>query len=377
MNVSSRDVSSCTSVRHDRSTAVGPPTATSDRDFPSARVPWIRWIVAGLTGVLVLAAALALPRRTRRRIPIRGPVGGTVWPSGPSTTLRPPTPHLSRWLTSFCLADVNGDAVADPVGVGIVADESPPDPRFVALDGRTGEILWRDHATVPHSAWVLCPRRDTALLIRPDFTLEAIDSRTGRSRWSVTLSDTAEQGVAGPGCVTITSRDQNTAGLDLATGARVACPSTGQTLRAHAQLTEIVADNHEVTLGTVVYSVTSRQLGTPVLTVTAREKIGAAIRWERTLPIVATGAGNGYLFADASGLIVLGGDASRDFHLSLFALDPTTGATIRSSQPGSHLLLFPLIEGLAADHGMLFVQSVGSLAAIEVATGRQVWHTGH
>src|SRR4029077_2430898 len=100
-----------------------------------------------------------------------------------------------RWI--YQLETAEGRAEASPIVVDSTMYVSIPPADLVALDTRTGKVLWTFHHEVPEALPLCCGRvnrgvavlGNTLYLGTLDAHLIAIDARTGTVRWDVTVAD--------------------------------------------------------------------------------------------------------------------------------------------------------------------------------------------
>ncbi len=211
-----------------------------------------RWLVALL--VLPLAIGGAVISALNK--------GGKLKQGTIASTLNKMSVGKITWLTDkLCFVDGNGDRALDPAGF---AGHAGQNDRVRALDGMTGAELWASEPFPSSKAW--CGDRGTILVAGDDFSLTAIDGRTGKARWRSRLSDKARGVVAAGECVAVHTDDDQHVGFALATGAPEKCTLPKE--KHHHGFGE-VPDHVTVRSGDLDVTLSVKKPGTPLLMLAA------------------------------------------------------------------------------------------------------------
>ncbi|MBX3182388.1 MAG: PQQ-binding-like beta-propeller repeat protein [Polyangiaceae bacterium] len=224
-----------------------------------------------------------------------------------------------HWGSGGCLVDADGDAVLDVVGLsGGVSGRHTP----TIVNGATGEVRWRGQ-TGNDKTKVLCAGRNHFLVTGGDFSARLITARSPSQERVVQLRDEAQSATLGNGCVSVRTSDGSSMGIQLATGATGACEVADNPWRREPGMIGLTDRQTEITSGKRRYTLTQRESGTPILTLSASE--GGKTLWtQETRYRKATFAS---AVAPAGGtVVVFGARLADDKKGMLIGFDAATGA---------------------------------------------------
>ncbi|MCC7536767.1 MAG: PQQ-binding-like beta-propeller repeat protein [Deltaproteobacteria bacterium] len=281
---------------------------------------------------------------------------------------------------TVCVADVNGGP-RDVIASGyFVNDETH---RVIALDGDDGDMLWRSEPMADGQAF-RCGGGRRALVAGPGFAVTALDVRTGETAWTERLGDRLGQVSVAPGdrCARASLVDGSQVSFDLDTGRPTECPDAPPVPRHAAEARDAVkATWSRAQANGVVYSVSARERGTPMLAVTATRSDGAllwttelsahAFPHEREVPAYITMAG--------SQLIVVGADPNHTDRVAFLALDPGSGrerARYVVSEDDASGFGAGNVDWIHLEGGILMVHAFATVVAVDVATLDERWRVG-
>jgi hypothetical protein len=266
---------------------------------------------------------------------------------------------------SFCLINYNGDDVLDVVAMTARASNGPA----VILDGRTGAMLWSagDYRV---AARAICPSPDVFILNdRDSWDLSIRSASHPDAEKVVRLSDKPTTYGFGSNCVAVGTADGQMHGIRLKDAAREPCVAPGRW--PHDIMLNRPAGGASKwsgRSGQSEYEITVRSVGTPVLTA----KSSGEFAWVRELAHEETLAPAGLLTED---LLLLGGKrvSSQKSIVGLIGLDRRTGAV---RYEVSLCRSFSLMGLQRSGPMVLALDGWSGLWAIEISTGRVVWHSG-
>ena len=117
------------------------------------------------------------------------------WGYSPLDQITPATVSRLKPVWSFPTSVENGHE-APPIVNGGVMFVSTPGGQVLALDAKTGALLWRYRRTLPDGTVLLHPTSrgvalydDMIFFAAGDAVLVALDARSGKERWTTTVAD--------------------------------------------------------------------------------------------------------------------------------------------------------------------------------------------
>jgi outer membrane protein assembly factor BamB len=266
---------------------------------------------------------------------------------------------------NLCFVDGNGDRALDPVGFGGYAGQND---RVHALDLMSGAELWASEPFPSSKAW--CGDHGTLLVAGDDFSLVALDGRTGKTRWRTTLSDKASEVVTAGECVAVHTDDNEHIGFALATGAPQKCVVPKDKEKHHHGFGE-VPDHVTIRSGDLDVTLTVKKPGTPLLVLSAKR--GDQQLWKTTLPAQELSYDKRLLFAGGGKILVFGGAMPSNNHLVIVGVDAATGQ-VAYTQNEMSAFSSSIFFSDAKQEGPYVVAHFGSeIHAYDPATGEAVW----
>jgi hypothetical protein len=266
------------------------------------------------------------------------------------------------------LVDADGDGAPDLVGFGVISGAT----QLMAVQAATGKILWKSEVVSDPSRKIFSDGAGALVLGGDkDFSLVAIDPRSGAERWSQRLSDKPEAVSFAPGCLQVRVADGARVSLALDTGGSAPCAG------APRPLTPWEKKSLPLQAGAVELSFSSTSPGTPRVIVRATK--GAQKLWEQTLPISTESSvrspGDVPHALTPTGLLVAGKPPGEEA-LSVLLLDLETGVT-RSS----HALLQKEMHGaffvhLAVAGQAVILETFGKAYGLALPALEPRWEAG-
>ncbi|WP_328977643.1 serine/threonine-protein kinase [Streptomyces canus] len=224
-----------------------------------------------------------------------------------------------------------------------------------ALDPTDGSLLWRYAADT--NRWSVPPALSGGLLLPlADYgnRLEALDPATGRTRWQRNVP-TYDGVWSADGMLLVTRADGTVTGVDSASG----------DTRWSKEIPGHATPSFSTFPGDPLLYVTSTSVDESSTRVTAVDPATGDVRWDEHLDGALTpiGSENGSVF-------FLSVDQVYDYAKAVVRYTPASGATRKVALP------VPRQGAEAAVHdGVVYVlATAGALEAIDVDTGRQLWH---
>ncbi len=185
---------------------------------------------------------------------------GSPWAEGP-TEGRAKT-FGREWYSAGCLVNANDDEVLDIAGW---SGNPMAQHQLTLVDGRNGEIL-SFGKSYGNSGNLICASRDTIIVARQDFSIEAFSAKNLTPTWTKSLSDRVYRHWPGERCIFVETHDDRREGINLADGSNTQCDGRTKGLQpeSSAQYADglIRQDTLVKARGDVEYSVTGRS---PVL----------------------------------------------------------------------------------------------------------------
>ncbi len=317
-----------------------------------------RWLVAGI--VLPLAITGAVISSMHKSNKLREAVKQAV---SNATNSVESIGKITWRSNSLCFVDGNGDGALDPVGFG---SRGGPSERVVALDLLTGVDLWKS-APFSSGARDHCGDRGTILVTEDDFTLTALDGRTGKRRWQAHLSDKARDVAVQSDCVAVRTDDNQHHGFALATGAPQKCSPA----KSHHHGFGESPSRTTVRSGDLEVDLTVKRPGTPVLILAGRR--GDHPLWKTTLSAQEMTSDKRFVFASGGKVMVFGGAMPSNAHLVIIGVDAATGQ-VAYTQNEMSAFSSSIFFNDARLEGPYVVATFGSeIHAYDPATGNPVW----
>ncbi|MGW0419367.1 protein kinase domain-containing protein [Streptomyces sp. NPDC003015] len=224
-----------------------------------------------------------------------------------------------------------------------------------ALDPTDGSLLWRRSAGTDR--WSVPPALSGGLLLPlADYgkRLQALDPVTGRTRWERNVPAYDGMWSAG-GMLLVTRADGTVTGVDSASG----------DTRWSKEIPGHTTPSFSTFAGDPLLYVTSTSVDESSTRVTAVDAATGHVRWDEHLDGALTpiGSENGSVF-------FLSVDHVFDYATAVVRFTPASGATRKVALP------VPRQGAEAAVHdGVVYVlAAAGALEAIDVDSGRQLWH---
>ncbi|MFJ9105194.1 serine/threonine-protein kinase [Streptomyces sp. NPDC102405] len=224
-----------------------------------------------------------------------------------------------------------------------------------ALDPTDGSLLWRHSADT--NRWSVPPALSGGLLLPlADYgnRLQALDPATGRTRWQRKVPTYDGMWSAG-GMLLVTRADGTVTGVDSASG----------DTRWSKEIPGHATPSFSTFPGDPLLYVTSTSVDESSTRVTAVDPTTGDVRWDEHLngALTPIGSENGSVF-------FLSVDQVFDYARAVVRFTPASGAIRKVALP------VPRQGAEAAVHdGVVYVlATVGALEAIDVDTGRQLWH---
>jgi outer membrane protein assembly factor BamB len=224
-----------------------------------------------------------------------------------------------------------------------------------ALDPTDGSLLWRHSADT--NRWSVPPALSGGLLLPlADYgnRLQALDPATGRTRWQRNVP-TYDGMWSADGMLLVTRADGTVTGVDSASG----------DTRWSKEIPGHSTPSYSTFPGDPLLYVTSTSVDESSTRVTAVDAATGDVRWDEQLDGALTpiGSENGSVF-------FLSVDQVFDYAEAVVRFTPESGATRKVALP------VPRQGAEATVHdGVVYVlATVGAIEAIDVDTGRQLWH---
>ncbi|WP_030683333.1 protein kinase domain-containing protein [Streptomyces cellulosae] len=224
-----------------------------------------------------------------------------------------------------------------------------------ALDPSDGSLLWRHSADTDR--WSVPPALSGGL-VQPlaDYGshLEALDPATGRTRWQRNVPTYNGMSSAG-GTLLVTRADGTVTGVDSASG----------DTRWSKEIPGHATPSFSTFPGDPLLYVTSTSVDESSTRVTAVDVATGDVRWDERLAGALTPIGS-----EDGSVFFLSVDQVFDYAKAVVRYTPASGATRKVALP------VPRQGAEAAVHGgvVYVLATVGALEAIDVDTGRQLWH---
>lgn len=326
-------------------------------------------VFMALLGVLVAgagtAAVLFLSSADTQSL-VTGPVGKTTVGSQ-----SPQTSPKSSWSASApgCPIDANGDGVDDHVGMS--SEPNQPDAVTV-VDGATGKIL---HAgkSYPQSSEAYCLDERWYVVAQPNFTLDFYDARNPEAPVSISARDKLSEFGMGDGCAAFKTADGTSAGVTLPGGTSTACKAEPmhRIYDAPPGLLGLTTKSGAVTVGRRVYTLTKRQQGTEILTVTVTQ--GKREIWSKELPYASATFSSAIAVAGNKIVLWAAEPANRRVGI-LVGLDEKTGKQLYAKPQGQ--LTSNSIQYIGYNGRYVVVAWSSGLFAYDPNTGEVAWHLG-
>ncbi|MDH6517370.1 serine/threonine protein kinase/outer membrane protein assembly factor BamB [Streptomyces sp. SAI-135] len=224
-----------------------------------------------------------------------------------------------------------------------------------AVDPADGSLLWRHKAGT--TRWSVPPALSGGVVLPlPDFgnRLEALDPDTGRTRWQRNVPTYDGTWSAG-GMLLVTRADGTVTGVDSASG------DTKWSRKVPGHATPAFS----TFAGDPLLYVTSTSVDESTTRVTAVDAATGDVRWDERLDGALTPVGS-----ESGSLFFLSVDQVFDYARAVVRFTPASGATRKVSLP------VPRQGAEAAVHdGVVYVLAAGgAMEAVDVDTGRRLWH---
>ncbi|MDH6568649.1 serine/threonine protein kinase/outer membrane protein assembly factor BamB [Streptomyces sp. SAI-117] len=224
-----------------------------------------------------------------------------------------------------------------------------------AVDPADGSLLWRHKAGT--TRWSVPPALSGGVVLPlPDFgnRLEALDPDTGRTRWQRNVPTYDGTWSAG-GMLLVTRADGTVTGVDSASG------DTKWSRKVPGHATPAFS----TFAGDPLLYVTSTSVDESTTRVTAVDAATGDVRWDERLDGALTPVGS-----ESGSVFFLSVDQVFDYARAVVRFTPASGATRKVSLP------VPRQGAEAAVHdGVVYVLAAGgAMEAVDVDTGRRLWH---
>ncbi|MDH6608186.1 serine/threonine protein kinase/outer membrane protein assembly factor BamB [Streptomyces sp. SAI-208] len=224
-----------------------------------------------------------------------------------------------------------------------------------AVDPADGSLLWRH--TAGTTRWSVPPALSGGVVLPlPDFgnRLEALDPDTGRTRWQRNVPTYDGTWSAG-GMLLVTRADGTVTGVDSASGDT----KWSRKIPGHA------TPAFSTFAGDPLLYVTSTSVDESTTRVTAVDAATGDVRWDERLDGALTPVGS-----ESGSVFFLSVDQVFDYARAVVRFTPASGATRKVSLP------VPRQGAEAAVHdGVVYVLAAGgAMEAVDVGTGRRLWH---
>jgi len=257
----------------------------------------------------------------------------------------------------LCLADVDGDGNEDLVG-----QAGFPDMHLVGIEARSGKIVWRQKLETSESPQLYCG--GGGILSSGAFdmvSIQGIDPKTGKKKWTVSLSDKLDKIAFGKGCAVLETIDKKRKAIDMSSGAAADCKDASPPSPIYSGPAPVRAGDLEVSL-------VSKGEGTPKLGVRAT-KAGKTV-WEADL--AALGFDGASLVSTEHGIVVGGIDrGSKEMVLTL--LDRASGSALKSKREKVHDSSSVTLGG---NDRAVFAATFGQIRAYDPKSLDQLWWGG-
>ncbi|MDH6549591.1 serine/threonine-protein kinase [Streptomyces sp. SAI-041] len=224
-----------------------------------------------------------------------------------------------------------------------------------AVDPADGSLLWRHKAGT--TRWSVPPALSGGVVLPlPDFgnRLEALDPDTGRTRWQRNVPTYDGTWSAG-GMLLVTRADGTVTGVDSASG------DTKWSRKVPGHATPAFS----TFAGDPLLYVTSTSVDESTTRVTAVDAATGDVRWDERLDGALTPVGS-----ESGSVFFLSVDQVFDYARAVVRFTPASGAARKVSLP------VPRQGAEAAVHdGVVYVLAAGgAMEAVDVDTGRRLWH---
>jgi LSD1 subclass zinc finger protein len=268
-----------------------------------------------------------------------------------------------------CFVDANGDGVLDIAGMS----GTPGNTRTPTLvDGQSGKVTWQGpHAEQESKLYCVSP--DWIVVTHAGFHLDFYSVRNPAAPVKVLARDELQAYAAGRGCVSIKTSDGSVQGIQLPGGAATRCDA-GDLVAVHENppgLIGLTGESSAVTLGQKAYILRKRSMGSPVLSVEARD--GSRTSWQKELPYQASTFASG-IAASPDRVMVWGAEATAKDQGVLIGLDANSGSQLYARPQTS--LQSGHIHFIGFNGRYLVTSYWTGLYAYEPATGDRVWKIG-
>jgi hypothetical protein len=273
-----------------------------------------------------------------------------------------------EWYSVPCAVDANSDGVLDVAGRGAAPGSERWAPMII--DGRTGRALWSGMLSNPTSR-TLCLGPAGFAVDDEDFKLHLFAARAPEVERTVPLPDHVSEYGVGDGCIRLKLANASTVLLSQQGESVGRCDATPP---VRPDLPPGISSSSEpmtVTAGSRSFELTTRQPGTPFLTLSASEN--GRPSWRRDLPFIAANGGRGLTIAGEL-VAVYGAEPRGDEYGVLIGVDASSGAQRFAVPQNSHWSGH--VRGLLFN-GQYIIASWGfGLHAYDPADGKRVWNIG-
>jgi outer membrane protein assembly factor BamB len=244
--------------------------------------------------------------------------------------------------------------------------------RAAAIDGKTGQGIWATAAW--KGRWPLaCPDQATVIAGAGETSVRAFDARTGKERWAGAVPAEPEQITAGEGCASVLVKGGKLATLRIDTGEPAPCASAPEPDPSRGPRWERTRNPRVIQAGDVELQLSAASDGEPRLTpkLTLEGRRGGAAIWTRPLDARASGFGPDLMIAASGGTaVVVGADVASGTRLRFIGVEASSGQ-ILYERPA--LWAGPYVAAMAVSGPHLVVVAGGSMRALDVASGNEIW----
>ncbi|MGC4069786.1 MAG: PQQ-binding-like beta-propeller repeat protein [Polyangiaceae bacterium] len=184
------------------------------------------FLVALVVGGLV-AIVGHLTRQENAATPVKGPAIEAAKPASPTPTHAAQTPTKPADSIEFdadrplLFANVNGDAWLDPLLLATVKTDRDRFAAYAALDGKTGELLWKTAALGGNASSTRATvAYDRLITVDDSGQLTGFDIANGRQQWTTALGERwyAFCSAKEPATVNVITVDERSIAVDVKTG---------------------------------------------------------------------------------------------------------------------------------------------------------------
>lgn len=327
---------------------------------PPAVSPAVRLLVVGAMAVFGVGFAVLFFFRFE-------PPPDAAEPTRTARSARAPARGVPAevYRDDLCFVDANGDDVPDPA---VWISDGMEAQRAAAVDGKTGQGIWTS------ASWkgrfpLACPDQATVIAGAGETSLRAFDARTGKERWTATVPAEPQEITAGQGCVGVLVKGGTFVGVRLDSGEVAPCPSAPEPDPARGPRGERTQNPRVIQAGDVELQLSAATGKEPKLTLEGR-RAGAAL-WSRPLEARATGFGPDLMVAASGGTaVVVGSDIASGARLRFIGVEVSSGRVLYE-RPANWA--GPYVATMAVSGPHLVVIAGGSMRALEVASGSELW----